>query len=107
MQSLMLASQLFPDVLSGAKTNTIRWQEPRIEPGPLQLVDVSEPARSVVVEVRRCTDAPLRDSAALLGRADEWPGPVMLSRLRAHYPAIGLDDLVQVIEFDPPQNVWS
>ena len=100
MQSLLLAPHLVAPTLSGAKTHTIRLQEARIVPGPLELRDAQDPMRRVIVEVRRCTDMPLREAAAFTGHTDEWPDAVMLAGMRTHYPAIALDDAVQVIEFD-------
>ncbi len=102
MQRLPIASRLFADAASGAKTHTIRWREARIVPGPLTFHDAAAPARTARVAVHRCTDMPLREAAAFVGRAADWPDDVMLEGMRAHYPAIALDDTVQVIEFAAP-----
>jgi hypothetical protein len=61
----------------------------------------------VVVEVFRCTDLPLSDAAAFVGRASEWPDDVMLAGMREHYPDIELSSAVQIIEFHPPGSVQS
>ena len=102
VQTLSLAGHLFPRVLSGEKTSTIRWQEAPVTVGPLALVHDDEPSRIAVVNVRRCSEMPLSMAASFLGKAEEWPDDVMLAGMRDHYPAIELSDLVQVVEFDPP-----
>ena len=100
-QRLLVAARLFPAILAGEKTHTIRWRETRIAPGPmLYLCDGSD--RRTVVEVWRCTDMPLREAAAFLGRSADWPDPVMLAGMREHYPSITLDEVVQVVEHHPP-----
>jgi hypothetical protein len=104
MQTLTVVARLFPALLSGKKRATIRWREARIAPGPLLYVCEGAPHRRVVVEALRCTDMPLREAAAFLGRARDWPDPVMVEGMREHYPAIALDDTVQVIEHGPPRT---
>lgn len=107
MQSLPVVPRLMPAILAGTKTHTIRWREAPIRPGPMRpgpmrYVEQASPAREAVVEVIRVTDMPLRDAAGFLGRLADWPDPVMLEGMREHYPAITLDDRVQVIEHTPP-----
>lgn len=100
IQTLGIVSRLFPAVVSGEKTSTIRWRETRIAPGPMRYV-CDEDGRSVIVVVVRCTDMPLSSVAAYLGKTDEWPPDVMLAGMREHYPDIELDEIVQVIEHMP------
>ncbi|RVU39780.1 hypothetical protein EOI86_06470 [Hwanghaeella grinnelliae] len=102
MQSLGVVARLFPLILSGVKTSTIRWREGRIRPGPMRYVHDDDPGQWVIVQVTRCTDMPLADAAAYLGKTAEWPDDVMLAGMREHYPEIALTDTVQVIEHDPP-----
>lgn len=102
LQSLGLADRLYPLILSGEKTHTIRWLEPRIHPGPMQYICDGDAARQVRVRVIRCTDMPLSEAAEFVGRAREWPDNVMLAGMRVHYPAITLDAIVQVIEHTTP-----
>lgn len=102
MQTLSVASRLFPLVVSGDKTSTIRWREIEISPGYLRYVDAGDPRNRVVVWVTRCTSMPLSEAAAFVGRQAEWPKPVMLEGMREHYPAIGWQDTVQVIEHLTP-----
>jgi hypothetical protein len=102
VQVLGVAKRLFPDVLSGAKTSTIRWRETSIAPGYMTYVCDGEPDQTVMVWVTRCTDMALREAAAFVGRQDEWPDAVMLKGMREHYPAITLDDVVQVVEHLTP-----
>jgi hypothetical protein len=61
------------------------------------------PERTLVVEMTRVTRMPLR-AAALVGRKDEWPDPVMLAGMREYYPDIGIDAVVEVIEHLPPSQ---
>ena len=104
MQSLKVAGRLFPLVLSGEKTHTIRWRETRIRPGPMRYVSDGDPEKTVVVLVTRCTDVPLSKAATLVGKQDIWPDPIMLSGMREHYPNIELDDIVQVVEHLTPRQ---
>ena len=98
MQSLKIADRLYPLVLNGEKTHTIRWRETRIRPGLMRYVCDREPGKTVVVLVTRCRDVPLSQAAMLVGKQDIWPDAVMLSGMREHYPDIELDDVVQVVE---------
>ena len=104
MQHLTVVARLFPAIVNGDKTSTIRWREARIEPGLLTYVCEGKPERTVAVLVARCTDMPLSEAAAFVGKADEWPDAVMLTGMRAHYPTIKMTDSVQVIEHLTPQQ---
>lgn len=104
MQELAVVARLFPLVLSGEKTSTIRWREARIESGPMTYVCEGEPTKRAVVLVTRCTDLPLAKVADFLGKAEEWPDPVMLAGMREHYPEISLTDVVQVVEHLMPED---
>ncbi|MCQ0970681.1 hypothetical protein MLD63_09615 [Paracoccus sp. TK19116] len=96
VQTLDVVPRLFPAILRGEKTRTIRWREGLIRPGPLRFVSAGA---SVMAEVTQVTDMPLRAAAAFVGMAAEWPDAVMLGGMREHYPAITLDDVVQVVAF--------
>ncbi len=98
MQKLHVVARLFPMILSGEKTATIRWREARIAPGPLTYVCAGDPGKQAVVLVTQCTDMPLSQAAAFLGREADWPDAVLLEGMREHYPDIQLTDIVQVIE---------
>lgn len=100
IQTLGIVPRLFPEVLSGQKTSTIRWREQRIVPGPMRYVCDGD-GRSVTVTVVRCTDMPLASAATYLGKTEEWPPDVLLAGMREHYPQIELTDIVQVIEHIP------
>ena len=102
MQSLHVVERLFPMVLSGEKTATIRWRETPIQPGYMTYLCDGDPGRTAVVWVTKCTDMALSEVAGYLGKAAEWPDPVLLEGMRAHYPEIALTDIVQVIEHLPP-----
>lgn len=101
MQSLPVVARLFPAIVAGEKTHTIRWREAPIVPGPMAYL-CEGTGRRAVVEVTRVTEVALRDAAALVGMEVVWPPEVMLEGMRGHYPAITLDDVVQVIEHLPP-----
>lgn len=98
MQELHVAARLYPLILSGGKTAIIRWREARILPGPLTCLCAGGPGKQTVVMVTTCTDMPLSQAAAFLGREADWPDAVLLEGMRAHYPGIQLTDMVQVIE---------
>ncbi|WP_367714282.1 ASCH domain-containing protein [Nitratireductor sp. GISD-1A_MAKvit] len=100
IQTLGVVGRLFPMILRGEKTSTIRWRETRITPGPMRYLCDDDPSQSVVVNVLKCTDMPLCSVAAYLGRTEEWPDEVMLAGMREHYPGIDLTDIVQVIEHE-------
>ena len=102
MQSLGVVERLFPLILNGAKTSTIRWRERHIVPGPLRFICDEDPSQSAVVTVTRCTEMPLHDAASFLGKSHEWPDDVMLEGMREHYPDIELSSVVQVVEFECP-----
>ncbi len=101
-QTLGVVERLFPLILNGEKTSTIRWREQHIVPGPLRFVCDGDARRTVEVDVFRCTGMPLSDAAPFVGRADEWPDKIMLEGMREHYPEIQLTSIVQVIEYYPP-----
>ncbi len=103
MQQLEVVARLFPDVETGVKTSTIRWRETTIVAGLMRYVCAGEPERTIEVMVTACTPMPLRDAAAYLGREDEWPEDVILEGMREHYPAIELDDIVDIVEHLTPQ----
>lgn len=104
MQQLAVVARLFPLILNGEKTSTIRWRETQIEPGPMTYVCEGDPTTRAVVLVTRCTSMPLAEVAAFVGKADKWPDDVMLEGMREHYPEIGLLDIVQVIEHLTPEK---
>jgi hypothetical protein len=102
MQSLAVVERLFPLIVSGDKISTIRWHKEHITLGPLMFFCKEDPNLTVLVTVTRCTEMPLSDAAAFIGRSDEWPDKIMLTGMQEHYPDIALSSLVQVIEYDPP-----
>jgi hypothetical protein len=102
MQSLRVIGRLFPDILSGAKRSTIRWRETRIAPGYMLYIRDDDPDQTVLVWATKCTDMPLSEAAAYLGREKEWPKEVMLEGMREHYPGIEWNDEVQIVEHMTP-----
>jgi hypothetical protein len=75
-----------------------------MRPGPMRYVCDGDPGRTIVVLVTRCREVPLSQAATLVGKQDVWPDAIMLSGMREHYPDIGLDDIVQVVEHLAPQQ---
>ncbi|MBT5433674.1 MAG: hypothetical protein P8Q36_09055 [Alphaproteobacteria bacterium] len=104
MHELMVVARLFPEVQSGDKTSNMRWHENPIVPGPMTYRCEGEPERTVVVWVAGVTDVVLSQAAAFVGKADLWPVDVMLDGMREHYPAITLDDVVQIVEHLTPDQ---
>lgn len=104
MQRLKVVGCLFPSVESGEKTSTIRWRELRILPGLMIYKCDTDPKKTVLVWATACTDIPLSQAAAFVGRGDEWPDEIMLARMREHYPEIELTDIVQVVEHLTPER---
>ena len=102
IQTLSVVERLFPLILSGEKTSTIRWREPRIALGPMLFQCDQNPSQVVEVEVFRCNDMPLSEAATFVGKVDEWPDEIMLEGMREHYPEIQLSSIVQIIEYYPP-----
>ena len=106
MQKLNVVERLFPLLLTGEKTSTIRFNEQRIRIGQLTYWCEGDSSKSVTVWVNRCTDMPLSNAAIYLNRVDDWPDDVMLKSMREFYPGIEISDIVQVIEhFDPIESL--
>ncbi|QPC88625.1 ASCH domain-containing protein [Mesorhizobium sp. NBSH29] len=101
MQTLGVVGRLFPLIISGEKTSTIRFCEVRIVPGPMRYVCDDDATKVAEVDVIRCTEMSLSSVAAYLGMLDRWPDDTMLQGMREHYPEIELTDIVQVIEHTP------
>ncbi len=104
MQKLDVVARLFPLVVSGVKTSTIRFSEQQIVIGPMFYWCEGCAERSTEVWVHSCTSMPLFEAAAFLGKAKTWPDDVMLEGMREHYPRIQLSDIVQVIEHYNPKE---
>lgn len=104
MQRLKVVERLFPSVESGEKISTIRWRELRIQPGLMIYECDTDPKKKILVWVTACTDMPLSQAAAFVGRRDEWPDEIMLAGMREHYPEIELTDIVQVVEHLTPEQ---
>jgi hypothetical protein len=102
MQSLAVVKRLFPLIVCGDKTSTIRWHKQHIIPGSLMFFCKEDPNITVLVTVTRCTEMLLSDAAAFVGQSGEWPDKIMLAGMQEHYPDIALSSLVQVIEYDLP-----
>jgi hypothetical protein len=104
MQTLMVVSRLFPDLLNGNKRSTIRFGELHIEPGYLRYECEGKPGQTTVVWVTRCTCMPLNKAAAFCGMEAMWPPMAMLEGMREHYPLIQLSDTVQIVEHYTPEQ---
>jgi len=104
MQKLDVVAKLFPLVLSGEKTSTVRFREQRIQVGPMVYWCEGNSSEISTVWVTRCTDMALSEVTAFLGKTKEWPVDVMLEDMRVHYAGIQLKDIVQVIEHCTPDE---
>lgn len=104
MQKLDVVARLFPLVITGEKTSTIRFREPQIHIGPMDYWCEGNSEKTVTVWVNRCADMMLSEVAAFLGKTEEWPDKVMLEGMREHYSDILLSDIVQVIEHYNPRE---
>ena len=107
MQTLGVVARLFPDIVSGRKTSTIRWRERAIVPGFLRYVCDGAPERMAIVWVTRSTRMPLSAAAAFVGQESAWPRDVMLAGMREHYPDIVWADEVEIIEHLTPQDTLA
>lgn len=97
MQQLTLVPRLVPDVRSGAKTSTIRWQEGEIVTGLLKLVNEQDATDEIIVWVTKIETLRLNEVAERLGKEAEWPDVVLLEGMREHYPDMRLSSEVQLI----------
>lgn len=104
MQKLDVVERLFPLVVAGEKTSTIRFREQQIRIGPMVYWCEGNSTMATTVWVTRCSDMALCEAAAFLGKAEEWPDNVMLDGMREHYPDIQLSDIVQVVEHESPED---
>jgi hypothetical protein len=104
VQKLDVVAKLFPLVLSGEKTSTIRFREPPISVGAMIYWCDGDSENSVTVWVQRCTNMPLLEAAGFVGKAEDWPDEIMLKGMRVHYPLIELTDIVQVVEHLSPEQ---
>ena len=104
MQKLDVVERLFPLVVTGEKTSTIRFGEQQIHAGPMVYWCEGDSTRTVTVWVNRCNDMPLSEAAEFLGKTEEWPDEVMLEGMREHYSDIQLSDIVQVVEHYSPKE---
>ena len=104
LQSLEVVERLFPLILSGEKTSTIRWNETIIVLGPMRYICRDKQNQTIIVNVLRCSDMPLSEVAKYLGQTKKWSALILLKGMREHYPKIELSDSVQVIEHSPPKK---
>jgi len=102
IQALHVVNRLFPLILNGEKTSTIRWREKQVILGPMRYICDGDPSQTVIVNVTRCTEMPLSQVAKFLAKEKQWPDDVMLHGMREHYPDIRLSDVVQVVEHSSP-----
>jgi hypothetical protein len=106
MQKLDVVERLFPLVITGEKTSTIRFREQQINVGPMVYWCEGNSAKTATVWVHHRSDMLLSKAAGFLGKTEEWPDEVMLEGMREHYPNIQLSNIVQVIEhFNPEESL--
>ena len=79
MQKLDVVARLFPLLITGEKTSTIRFREAQIHVGPMDYWCEGNPEKTVTVWVYNCSDMALSEVAAFLGKAEEWSDKVTVS----------------------------
>ena len=104
MQALKVVARLYPAILDGSKTSTIRFNELTIKPGALTYICEGHLDNKVVVWVTKCSAMPLVEAAGYLGKTNEWPDQVMLNGMQEHYPEIKLTDIIQIVEHLSPDD---
>jgi len=95
IQFLELADDLFPKILNGEKTNTLRWNEGNIKEGYLTFYKTSNPSVKCNVLVSSIETAPMKDFAHKYNMSSQ---DLHFEMLR-HYPDIKIDSEVSFIEF--------
>lgn len=98
IQKLELADIFFPDLLSGNKTRTLRWNEHQIKKGFLIFYTNISPPKTACVWVTSVKDMKLQDSAPLYNMTPKELHESML----AHYPDIKENSMVSYIEYLSP-----
>ena len=107
IQELKVVARLYPAILDGSKTSTIRFNEQCITPGALAFACEGQLNQRVVVWVTQCTNMPLIEAASYLGKTSEWPDEIMLKGMQEHYAEIQLSDIVQIVEHLSPEESLS
>ncbi|NCC21006.1 MAG: ASCH domain-containing protein [Alphaproteobacteria bacterium] len=100
IQTLELADSLFPQVLAGEKTRTLRWREGEIRPGYLLYTSFDNPAWKALVWVTGCRDAPMNEMAPLYDMSPED----LHKSMQRHYPDIEIDSPVTLVEHLTPRQ---
>lgn len=102
---LMMDDSLFPDVLAGALTNSVRLGYRPVILGPLLLKATRSGYLPLTVIVTKVTQGHLSEitdaDAKRLGSTDALS---LFAKLRRFYPKIVGSSAVTIIEFDRPQR---
>lgn len=100
IQKLELAKDLFPKMISGAKTNTLRWNEGIIEEGFLLFYAENNINLSATVWVNRVTTSSMKNFACKYNMSAK----ALHSSMLRHYPDIKIDSIVSFIEYLSPEK---
>lgn len=98
IQTLELADSLFPQLLAGEKTRTLRWREGDVRPGYLLYYSYDNPAWKVLVWVTGCREAPMSEMAPLYDMSPES----LHKAMSRHYSEIEIDSPVTLVEHLTP-----
>lgn len=98
LQRLELADDLFPDVISGKKTDTLRWNEGDIELGYLEFYSESNIGKRATVLVTGLRKGTLESFAKHYRTTID----LLVLSMKKHYPDIKATDKVTLVEFMSP-----
>lgn len=105
IQKLELVERRWEALLAGKKLDTIRFNEPRMEPGLLLYEGFPSAGRYSVVYITNVMDIPLRDVLKYTKDTGRKPDEeTLLKKLQSHYPEITLDSIVQYVQHLSPDE---
>lgn len=103
IQKLELADDLFPALMRGEKTNTLRWQEGPVQTGYLLFYATHNPDWRAVVWVTGVQACPMNEIAPFYTMSPEELHKAMLR----HYPDIEINSDILFIEHLSPEKTRS
>jgi hypothetical protein len=99
-QRLELPDSLFPDLMRGAKTDTLRWNEGKIELGYLEFFSAKNPDLTALVIVTGTRKGSMADFA----KSNKMTVDQFMATMQKHYPDIKPDAKITQIEFMSPKE---
>lgn len=100
LQRLELADDLFPDLMSGKKTDTLRWNEGDIELGYLEFYSAGNIGKRATVLVTGIRKGTLESFA----KHYSMTADALVTKMKKHYPDITASDKMTLIEFMSPSE---